>query len=82
MEAHINDVGPGINWDYVFFDVSKENHTGLKVERCEFMKETVQYLGFDIGYGWWTCAASKAKPLMAASDGFGQQQSSECANAR
>ena len=23
----------------------------------------MQYLGFDIGYGWWTTAASKAKPL-------------------
>ena len=28
------------------------------------MRETMQYLGFDIGYGWWTPAASKAKPLM------------------
>ena len=26
----------------------------------------MQYLGFDIGYGWWTPAASKAKPLMDA----------------
>ena len=26
----------------------------------------MQYLGFDIGYGWWTPAASKAKPLMEA----------------
>ena len=26
----------------------------------------MQYLGFDIGYGWWTRAASKAKPLMDA----------------
>ena len=26
----------------------------------------MQYLGFDIGYGWWTSAASKAKPLMDA----------------
>ena len=30
------------------------------------MKETMQYLGFDIGYGWWTPAASKAIPLMDA----------------
>ena len=26
------------------------------------MQETMQYLGFDIGYGWWTAAASKANP--------------------
>ena len=30
------------------------------------MQETMQYLGFDIGYGRWTPAASKAKPLMDA----------------
>ena len=30
------------------------------------MQETMQYLGFDVGYGWWTSAASKAKPLMDA----------------
>ena len=30
------------------------------------MQETMQYLGCDIGYGWWTPAASKAKPLMDA----------------
>ena len=26
------------------------------------MQETMQHLGFDIGYGWWTPAASEAKP--------------------
>ena len=30
------------------------------------MQETMQYLGFDVGYGWWIPAASKAKPLMDA----------------
>ena len=30
------------------------------------MQETMRYLGFDIGYGWWTPAASKAKRLMDA----------------
>ena len=49
-----------------FFAVCKENNTRLKLEKCEFMHETMQYLGFDIGYGWWTPAASKAKTLMDA----------------
>ena len=30
------------------------------------MQQTMQYLGLDVGYGWWTPAASKAKPLMDA----------------
>ena len=40
--------------------------TYLKLEKCEFMQETMQYLGFDIGYGWWTPAAFRAQPLMDA----------------
>ena len=30
------------------------------------MHETMQYPGFDIGYGWWTPAVSKAEPLIDA----------------
>ena len=59
MEEHINDVCLGTNTqeDHLillgeFFAVSQENHTRLKLEKCEFMQETMQYLGFDIGYGW------------------------------
>ena len=46
--------------------VCQENHTRLKLEKCKFMQETMQYLGLDVGYGWWTPVASKAKPLMDA----------------
>ena len=73
MEAHSDDVCLGMNTqeDHLillgeFFAVCQHNHTRLKLEKCEFMQETMQYLGFDIGYGWWTPAASKAKPLMDA----------------
>ena len=73
MEAHIDDVclGTNIQENHLillgeFFAVCQENHTRLKLEKCEFMQETMQYLGFDVGYGWWTPAASKAKPLMDA----------------
>ena len=30
------------------------------------MQQTMQYLGFDIGYGWWTPVTCRAKPLMDA----------------
>ena len=73
MEAHIHGVclGTNIQEDHLillgeFFAVCQKNHTRLKLEKCEFMQETMQYLGFDISYGWWTPAASKAKPLIAA----------------
>ena len=73
MEALIDDVCRGTNTqeDHLillrdFFAVCRENHTGLKLEKCEFMQETMQCLGFDGGYGWWTPPASKAKPLTDA----------------
>ena len=73
MEAHIDDVCLGTNTqeDHLillgeFFAVCQENHTGLKLEKCDFMQETMQYLVFDVGYGWETPAASKAIPLMDA----------------
>ena len=73
MEAHIYNVWLGTNTeaDHLIllgeiFAVCQENLTRLRLKKCEFMQETMQYLGFDIGYGWWTPAASKAKPLMHA----------------
>ena len=30
------------------------------------MQEAMLYPGFDVGYGWWTPAACKAKSLMDA----------------
>ena len=73
MEAHIDDVYLGTNTQEdqpillgEFFAVCQENHTRLKLEKCEFLQDTMQYLGFDVGYGWWTPAASKAKPLKDA----------------
>ena len=54
-EAHIDDVCLGTNTqeDHLillgeFFAVYQENHTRLKLKRCEFMQKTMQYLGFDI----------------------------------
>ena len=69
-EANIDDVSLGTNTqeDHVlllreFFIVCQENHLRIKLEKCEFMKEEMEYLGFDLGYGWWKPAASKMQPL-------------------
>ena len=66
MEAHINDVSLGTNTqgDHVlllrqFFIVCQESHLRITFEKCEFMKEEMEYLGFDVEYGWWKPAASK-----------------------
>ena len=58
-EAHIDDVSLGTNTqeDHVlllreFLIVCQENHLQIKLEKCEFMKEEMEYLGFDVEYGW------------------------------
>ena len=73
MEAHIDDVCLGTNTeeDHLillreFFAVCQESHSRRKLDKCEFMQRTMQYLGFEIGYGWWIPAASNAEPLMDA----------------
>ena len=70
MEAHIDDVSLGTNTqeDHVllpreFFIVCQENHLRIKLEKCEFMKEEMEYLSFHVGYGWWRPAASSVQPL-------------------
>ena len=70
MEAHIHDVslGTNIQEDHIlllqeFFTVCQENHLRIKLEKCEFMGEEMEYPEFDVGYGWWKPAASKMQPL-------------------
>ena len=70
MEAHIDDVSLGTNTleDSIlllqeFFTVCQENLLRFKLEKCEFMREEMEYLGFDVGYGWWKPAASKMQRL-------------------
>ena len=70
MEAHINDVSFGSNTqeDHVlllreFFIVCQEDHLRIKLQKCNFMKEEMEYLGFDVGFGSWKPAASKMQPL-------------------
>ena len=70
MEAHIDDVSLGTNSqeDHIlllqdFLTVCQEDHLRIKLQKCAFMREDMEYLGFDVGYGWWKPAASKMQPL-------------------
>ena len=70
MEAHIDDVSLGTNTqeDHILllreiFTVCQENHLRIKLEKCEFMRDEMEDLGFDVGYGWWKPATSKMQPL-------------------
>ena len=46
-----------------FFTDCQENHLRIKLEKCEFMREEMEYLGVDVGYGGWKPAKSKMQPL-------------------
>ena len=70
METHMDDVSLGTNTqeNHVirlceFSIICQENHLGIKLEKCEFMKEEMEYLGFDVGYGSPKPAASKMQPV-------------------
>ena len=61
-------LGPNTKEDHVFLlhelcIVCQKNNLRIKLEKCEFMKEEMEYLGFDVGYGWWKPAASNMQPL-------------------
>ena len=60
MKAQINDVTLGTNTqeDHILllqqpFTVYEENHLRMELEKCEFMREAIEYLGFNMGYGGW-----------------------------
>ena len=67
MEAHIDDVSLGTNttsFSSVNFSLFvKKTISESNSKKVEFMKEEMEYLGFDVGYGWWKPAASKMQPL-------------------
>ena len=70
VEAHIDEVSLGTNTQEVhilllqdFLAVCQENHHRIKLEKCAFMREEMEYLCFDVGYGWWKPASSEMQPL-------------------
>ena len=70
MEAHIDDLSLGTHTqeDHIlllqeFFTVCQESLLRIKLKKCEFLRERMEYLGFDVGYGWWKAATSKMQPL-------------------
>ena len=73
IEAYIDDVFLGSNTteDHKalideFLSVCDECNTRVKIEKCEFMREVVEYLGFEVGYQWWKPVEDKVAPLLKA----------------
>ena len=73
IEAYIDDVFLGSNTTedhkaliYEFLSVRDECNTRVKIEECEFMREVVAYLGFEVGYQWCKPAEDKVAPFLKA----------------
>jgi hypothetical protein len=73
LEAHIDDVGLSTDTpeDHfavlkAFFEVCKENSLRIRLDKCEFLAEELEYLGFTIGWNWWKPTQAKVEALSKA----------------
>jgi len=44
--------------------VCQENHVRIKFSKCDFLKEELDYLGFNIGWGTWKPCKSKVDAIL------------------
>ena len=43
-----------------------ECKTRVKLEKCEFMQEEINYLGFQFGWRWWRPVKENVAPVLKA----------------
>jgi hypothetical protein len=46
-----------------FFEVARQDHLRIKLSKCEFMKESLEYLGYQLENGWWKPSTKKIEAL-------------------
>ena len=61
-----NDADDHLRLVAEFLRTSEQCNTRLKLEKCEFMQEEIEYLGFQVGWRWWRPATDKVAPLLNA----------------
>lgn len=49
-----------------YFQICKENQVRIKLSKCEFLQERMEYLGYELGWGWWRPSQKKVEPLMSS----------------
>ena len=50
-----------------FLGTCEECNTRVKLEKCEFMQEEIEYLGFQVGWRWWRPVKEKSAPILKVS---------------
>ena len=70
LNAFFDDTGIGANKveDVLtilgnFLEVCKQHNLRVKLNKCEFLREEMEYLGFLVGYGWWKPSPKKVEAL-------------------
>ena len=74
IEVYIDDVLLGTNdaEDHLrlvgeFLRTCEECNTYVKLEKCEFMQEEIEHLGFQVGWRWWGPVKENVAPILKAS---------------
>jgi hypothetical protein len=49
-----------------YFTVCQENHIRIKLSKCEFLKEEIDYLGFTLGWGKWQPSKKRVQAIINA----------------
>ena len=47
-----------------FVKICEDCNTRAKLEKCEFLREELEYLGFQVGWRWWKPVADKVAPIL------------------
>ena len=50
-----------------FLQTCEECNTRVQLEKCEFMQEQIEYLGFQVGWRWWRLVNEKVALILKAS---------------
>ena len=73
IEPYIDDVLLGADTveDHLklvedFLRTCDECHTKVRLSKCEFMKESLEYLGFEVAWRWWRPVKDKVAPILQA----------------
>ena len=73
IEAYIDDVLLGadtveghLKLVEEFLRTCDECHTNVKISKCDFMKESLEYLSFEVGWRWWRPVKDNVPPILQA----------------
>ena len=61
-----NDADDHLRLVEQFLRTCEECNTRVKLEKCEFMQEEIEYLGFQVGWRWWRPVKDKVAQILKA----------------